>query len=385
MASSNSPPTPNWRTHPLKQKLLNPFSKQAETAPADLASTSANATMNAVYYPNWKVYGPSPPSSLNVEHITHAYYAFAFLKPDGTVYSSDEQADLHSAVDGTTGGLNAFRNLKRDHPQLKTLLSIGGGGKGSEPFAGVAHSSASREKFAATAKNMLDKYDFDGIDIDWEHPENPGQGADYNSLLALLRKKLPAPNYLITSALPAGAWALKNINLGKASGYLDYINLMAYDFVGPWTSVSGYHAQLHTPARATGEIEVSGQSAVRYMVNAGVPIKKIVLGVPAYGRSFMGVSSINQRHTGSGGEEGTFEYKDLPRPGTKEQVDYSIGAAFCIGGDGGLVTYDNPETVRMKADYVKQYKLGGLFYWTGPGDAKGSRSLVTAGYDGLKG
>ena len=77
---------------------------------------------------------------------------------------NDEQADLHTAVDGTTGGLNAFRNLKRDHPQLKTLLSIGGGGKGSEPFAGVAHSSTSREKFAATAKNMLDKHDFDGID-----------------------------------------------------------------------------------------------------------------------------------------------------------------------------------------------------------------------------
>lgn len=265
----------------------------------------------------------------------------------------------------------------------------------------MAHSATARDNFAASAKQMLDKYAFDGIDsmlimasstaqllmqpVDWEHPENETQGSDYTSLLATLRKNLPASKYLITSALPAGTWALKYINLSKAASYMDYINLMAYDFAGPWTSMSGYQAQLHTPVDSSDDMKSSGQSAVRYMVSTGVPINKIVLGIPVYGRSFLGVSHINQKYKGSGGQDGVFEYNQLPRPGTQEQADLKVGAAYCVGGDGGFVTYDNPDTVRMKAAYVKQYKLAGMFYWTGPGDAKGGRSLVAAGYKALNG
>ncbi|KAL8634396.1 MAG: hypothetical protein Q9228_008009 [Teloschistes exilis] len=130
-------------------------------------------------------------------------------------------------------------------------------------------------------------------------------------------------------------------------------------------------------------MSISGQSTVQYMISKKVPAKKIVLGIPAYGHSFLGVSLINQTYKGSGGQDGTFEYNQLPRPGTKEQVDRQAVAAYCVGGDGGLVTYDNPETVKMKAQYVQKEKLGGLFYWTGPGDTKGARSLVAAGYQGL--
>ena len=180
-------------------------------------------------------------------------------------------------------------------------------------------------------------------------------------------------------------WSLKNINLVKAASYLDYVNLMAYDFAGPWTSNSGYQAQLHTPLQASPDVNTSGQAAVQYMVSKGIPPRKVLLGIPVYGRSFLHVTHINQKFKSSGGNEGTFDYKDLPRPGTHEQVDQQAIAAYCVGGDGGLVTYDNPHTVQVKAGYVKQKDLGGLFYWTTAGDAKGSRSLVTTGYNALHG
>lgn len=73
-------------------------------------------------------------------------------------------SDTQVAVDGTHGGLNAVRNLKLQNPSLKTLLSIGGGGKGSDPFAGVAASPAAREQFGVSAKQMLDTYGLDGLD-----------------------------------------------------------------------------------------------------------------------------------------------------------------------------------------------------------------------------
>lgn len=72
--------------------------------------------------------------------------------------------DTEVPVDGTYGGLNAVRNLKMQNPSLKTLISIGGGGKGSDPFAGVAASSAAREQFGISAKQMLDTYGLDGLD-----------------------------------------------------------------------------------------------------------------------------------------------------------------------------------------------------------------------------
>jgi chitinase len=123
------------------------------------------------------------------------------------------------------------------------------------------------------------------------------------------------------------------------------------------------------------------------MVRQGVPAHKIVLGVPAYGRSFTGTQGVGHSFSGQAGEEGTFEYRELPRPGATEHIDESIGAAYCIGGDGGFVTYDTPQTVRMKANYVRQNSLGGLFYWTGTGDVSSidqkDRSLVYNGFLGL--
>lgn len=164
---------------------------------------------------------------------------------------------------------------------------------------------------------------------------------------------------------------------------MDYVNIMAYDFAGPWGTMSGYHSQLRTASGCSADMQTSGQSAVQYIRSKGVPAKKITLGIPAYGRSFVGASHINQRFKSSGGNEGTFEYSQLPQPGTQELVDRQAGSAYCAGGDGGFVSYDNPETVRMKAQFVRQQNLAGLFYWTGPGDSKGSRSLVAAGYGAL--
>ena len=224
--------------------------------------------------------------------------------------------------------------------------------------------------------------------VDWEHPADASQGRDYIALLATLRQYLPAPQYTLSSALPAGEWALQHINLAHASHYLDMINLMAYDYSGPWVKKCGHQAQLFTPhIPHSPEAAISCHSAVSYMMQQGVPRHKIVMGVPAYGRSFTGTRGIGHSFSGQAGEEGTFEYRDLPRPGAEEHVDEQLGAAYCIGGDGGLVTYDTPQTVRMKANYVRQNGLGGLFYWTGTGDASSltqkDRSLVYNGFLGL--
>ncbi|KAF2146675.1 glycoside hydrolase family 18 protein [Aplosporella prunicola CBS 121167] len=341
---------------------------------------------NAVYYPNWHVYKQLPPSALNFDVISHAFYAFAHVKHDGTVHLSDEWADAQIDVDGTTGCLRSFAQLKEKYTILRVVLSVGGGGKGSEPFAHVAHHEETRHTFARTAKDLVTEYGLDGIDIDWEHPNSTQQGHDYVSLLQTLRTYMPAPIYTLTTALPAGQWALQHIPLARAAQHLDLINVMTYDFSGPWVPTAEHHAQLYAPRKPhSAHCGVSCQSAVSYFTSQGVSPKKLLLGVPAYGRSFLGAKGPGHSYRGHAGDEGTFLYKDLPRPGTKERVDDKTGAAYCVGGDGGFVSYDNAATVRQKAGFVKAEGLAGMFYWTGTGDDMDDkeRSLVFNGYVGM--
>ena len=222
------------------------------------------------------------------------------------------------------------------------------------------------------------------VSVDWEHPSTPGQGQDYIELLKKLRGELPSPAYLLTSALPAGQWALVHIDLQKASAYLDSINLMTYDFAGPWTLSCGHHAQLHTPKKPHDDAaRTSGSSAVEYVKSQGVPAQKIVVGIPTYGRSFLGSKKVGDAFNGHAGEEGTFEYRDLPRPGSRVFYDEQAMAVYCVGVDGGFVSYDDQRTVQVKAKFAGQQGLGGLFYWTGTGDTNNERSLVKIGWEGL--
>lgn len=384
VGAAGTPPQIPWYTHPrfniLKRHIGSP---PGSPPPIGTRPEPSRSYINAAYYPSWRVYKNEPPSCMKLNMISHVFYAFARLKTDGTVTLLDEYADCKKKVDGANGCLQAFREHKTQYPHLKVILSIGGGNEEcSGPFAQMAANPTSRNTFGLSAREMVLAHGLDGIDIDWEHPSDSCQGNDYVSMLTVLREYLPRP-FLLTTALPTGEWCLKHINLKAAQEYLDFINLMAYDFSGHWVGVSGHQSQLYTPSEPhNASAANSGDKAVNYMVSKGVPKHKIILGIPAYGRSFLGCTDIGQKFSETGGIDGTFNYKDLPRPGATEHYDITIGAAYSIGGDGGFVTYDNHHSVIQKAAYVKQNGLGGVFYWTGTADCHNDpeRSLIEASF-----
>jgi chitinase len=164
---------------------------------------------------------------------------------------------------------------------------------------------------------------------------------------------MPEDRYILSAALPATSAVLQFIDFRRAADYLDYVNLMAFDFFGTWTSRSGHHSQLY----AMNKDETSGSSGVSHLMSHGFPAKKILLGIPTYGRSFLGAAGPGHRFKGGGGSAGMFEYGQLPRPKCKEAVDKRHVSAQCIGADGGFVSYDNPDTVKVKAKYCKQKGL----------------------------
>ncbi|KAK2814387.1 hypothetical protein FQN49_008199, partial [Arthroderma sp. PD_2] len=231
------------------------------------------------------------------------------------------------------------------------------------------------------------------------------QGANYISLLAALRDQLPSPQ-ILSSALPAGQWALQHINLTLAQYYLDVINIMTYDFSGPWIPQCGHQSQLFAPEHPHNDAaHLSCNSAILYLLAQGVPAHKILMGVPVYGRGFPGTNSVGQysclpsdeiegsdasKPDVEGGEGGTekevvFDYCDLPVSGSIEQHDAEVGnAAFCVDNEknAGLISYDSPQSVKLKAQFVKQMGLAGLFYWHIAADSTtAARSLIATGYN----
>lgn len=203
-------------------------------------------------------------------------------------------------------------------------------------------------------------------------------------LIQEARNTLPSPQYLISSALPVGEYCLKNIDLQAAGQGLDFLNLMGYDFTGGWTDVCGHQAQLLPPGQNLNEIyptlRKSCSGGVDYAISRGFPSSKILLGVPAYARYFPQAGGPGQPFSGAG----EMEYCDMPEEWIQQAtIDESCGAASYVDGEKGFASFDVPQTVGIKARYVKANNLAGLFYWTAVGDRCDCHSLVAAGYKEL--
>ena len=267
-----------------------------------------------------------------------------------------------------------MRHLKKKHPHLHVVLSIGGDAA-AEAYPVVAANAAFRNHFARTALGLVEACGLDGIDrefscgwwillpvliqgsplllVVWKYPKNAKQGQDFLALLAAVRTCLTEDRFIVTAALPASPSILKFIGLEAAARHLDHVNLIAYDLCGYWSRQTGHHAQLY----AMNKEDISGSAGVRFMISRGLPAKKILLGIPTHGRSFLSAAGPGQSFRGGGGDAGAFPYNQLPRPGSKEVVDKRYVAAQCLGGDGGFVTYDNADTVKTKAEFAKQKGL----------------------------
>ncbi|PCD21386.1 hypothetical protein AU210_016351 [Fusarium oxysporum f. sp. radicis-cucumerinum] len=341
-----------------------------------IASSMSNVMFtNAVYFPNYRIHQGDTPGMLNYSCINYVYYAYARISADGGVFLSDEWADACAPVDGAQGGLGSLMHLKLKYPYLRVVLSVGGGNS-SQIFPMVASSTLLRDNFARSAKGLVEASGLDGIDIAWEYPCSAQQGYDFLALLAAVRIHLPEEHYVLTAALPAAGDVLQFLDLMEIAEYVDLVNLTAYDFFGSWTAKAGHHAQLYAMDRE----ETSASSAVSYLMSKGFPPIKILLGIPTFGRTFLHCTGAGHEYKGVV----VAEYSQLPPKGSKEFVDKRHVAAQCTGTDGRFVTYDNPDTVKIKADFCKQKGLGGLFYSNGAADSTDmSRSLVMAGFRAL--
>jgi GH18 family chitinase len=338
----------------------------------------------AGYIGAWNIDRDTDPASIPANKLTHLFYAFVDVDPQGNV-------SLRNA--GKDDDISFLQSLKAENPNLKILVSIGGALEDDQTeeddFSSAAATPESRTHFAQSAIQFMKDNGFDGIDIDWEFPD-PDHNDNYTQLLGELRQQLDyastadGKNYQLTTALPASRYYLYDDDpdhhlepiLKETSEYVDFINVMTYDYHGSW---SGDTTTYHQAALYSNLEKGNADWGIQQYLNAGVEAKDIVLGVPLYGRTWTGVNGgenndgLLQSGTVDGTVEGTPLYKDLHKKvGTDGYVEYWDDSAkvpyIYSEQEGVFSTYENNQSVLEKVNYVEQYGLGGMFFWELSGD-----------------
>ena len=305
-------------TDPGTQTTVTPVSGPSETVIVGYA----------VY---WESTLPNP------KLLTHINYAFAHIKDD--FESLDIKKD---------GRLKLVVALKKQNPNLKVLLSIGGWEAGN--FSEMAADEGHRKAFCKNCLNAVTKYSLDGIDIDWEYPtssmagisSSPDDKKNFTLLMRDLRATL-GQDRLLTMASASNA---RYVDFKEAVQYMNFVNVMTYDMGDP----PKHNSALYPSSMAS---ENCDQSVAKHFA-AGVPYEKIVLGIPFYG------------HGDGKAFDDYVDYKDIKIDASKYTVHWDADAMvpYVTNSSGKMVlTYDNAKSVGLKADYARQKGLAGAMYW----------------------
>jgi len=397
------------------------------------------------YFTQWGIYGrnyrvKNIDTSGSASKLTHINYAFGNVRNNrcevGVTQPSDPNtgaggdafADYTKAfqagesVSGSAdtwdqplrGNWNQLKQLKAKHPNVKVLISLGGW-TWSRGFSSAAQ-PANRQAFVASCidayiKGNLPVTDgaggvgaaagvFDGIDIDWEYPVacgiacgTPADNANFTALMAEFRRQLDAvrPGLLLTVAVGAGIDKIRVTDPAAYHPYLDFINVMTYDFHGAFDPKTGHHSALFdSPADpSTGDVKLyNSNDAMEAFLARGVPASKLNLGIGFYGRGWTNVPNVNnglyQTGTAAPGtyEAGIEDWKVLKNLNHPVFTDATARATWSYNGTT-FWSFDTPAMVTEKMGYVKTQGLGGAFFWEFSGDDT-QGTLVNTISNGLK-
>jgi chitinase len=387
----------------------------------------------SIYYANYNV--ANLQQNGVASRLTHFFYAFSNVSTAPGCAIADSWADYQDpnlpSVSGAPytgplyGNFAAIQQLEKLHPNLKTLISIGGASAtNAANFSTAASTAAGRRALVSSCINMFIEGNiapgiaapglFDGIHIDWEFP-TATDTVNFTALLQEFRKQLnqlsstTGKKYYLSFFGPAGQPDIANIDLAQAAQPVDFITVQGYDFNGPWESIANEAASLYDDKQDPeyGHY-LDDNDTVNTYLKAGVPAAKYTLGVPLYGDGWTGVPNVNhglyQTSTApapvplasgaglcpdlSGNTPGCdplltpglaaySTLVNLPANGYTQYYDSQRVAAWLYNSSSGtFYSFDDPQTVTAKMHYVLSKgagDLGGAFVWAlKDDDAKGT-------------
>lgn len=299
----------------------------------------------------------------DTKKLTHIIFSFCHLKEGRlNVANARDTATIHHLV-----------SLKKQQPGLKIMLSLGGWG-GCAPCSEAFSTEAGRLTFARSVKELNDYFGTDGLDLDWEYPTIPGfpghlyQAADrpnFTELVKALRAELGNNNELSFAAGGFQRFLDESVDWLTIMPLLDRVNIMSYDLVSGYATVTGHH----TPLFSTRPGEQSADLAVNYLLKLGIPASKLVIGAAFYTRIWKNVAPDNNglyqagEHT-HGVNFQHYETQLTPENGWTAYWDNKAKATWWYNAqEKKFATGDDIRSVQEKTNYAIKKKLGGIMFW----------------------
>jgi chitinase len=306
---------------------------------------------------------PTGIDSFPTEKLTHVIFSFCHLKGN--------RLDANNIRDTTT--IQKLVALKAKHPQLKVILSLGGWG-GCRTCTDAFSTDSGRREFAQSAREMSDYFHTDGIDLDWEYPAlanvpeysyKPEDRDNFTAVVRVLRKTLDRKAEISFAAGGFTDYLRTSIDWKAVAPLVDYINVMSYDLVNGYSTETGHHTGLYSTPQ---QVE-STDHAVRWLDSAGVPLRKVVIGMAFYVRIFQGVDPVNNGLY----RPGRF-YRGVPWRDQAVRLSVDSGWAYhwdpvaqapykYNAKEQLFATYDDTTSIRLKTVYALRKKLGGVMFW----------------------
>jgi chitinase len=335
------------------------------------------------YYTFWSKWNAPAYDASNIpyQRLTHIAHAFLLLdkKDIGNIVVPDGLLEPSLIADSHAAG-------------VKVLISIGGGDPAqAHAFRKIAADPALRAAFVLNVVNFVTANGYDGVDIDWEIPVNPKDTNNCVMLMQDLRNSFPPP-YLLSMAIPADprSWG-SGFDVPALVPLLDFINVMTYDFYGPWSEHAGLNSPLYQdPAdpEQVGSIETSMDLFVNVY---GVPAGKLNMGTAFYGYEFDSAQRLWGACTDCGNTTLTVNYGTDIKPrigqlGWVRHRDRVAKSPYLLyqgtGGQPGFISYDDAQSTTKKAEYILGERgFGGIFMWSLDADYDGtSQDLLDAIY-----
>lgn len=297
-----------------------------------------------------------------IDHLTHLIWCFGHLQNDSMVIADSQRAVLERMV--------AF---KKDNPELKVLVSLGGWG-GCAPCSEAFSRADGRRTFAQSVLALLEYYRADGIDLDWEYPAvagfpdhrfAPEDRLNFTLLVEEIRKVLGAA-YEITFAAGGTRECLEQgFEWDRIMPLVDRVHIMSYDLVHGYSTRTGHHTALF----GTTQQALSADGAVRLLDSLGVPRSQVVIGSAFYTRYWKDVPDVNAGLY----QPGTFSHTSMHRGmdttivesnGWRIHWDDTAKAPYAYHKEQRLfASYDDQASVAAKARYVRLEGLGGIMFW----------------------
>lgn len=271
-----------------------------------------------------------------------------------------------------------LQRIKKANPSLRVMFSVGGWGSGG--FSVMSSRESTRKEFADSCLEFIKKHELNGIDVDWEYPcldwgnidASPDDKHNFTLLLRCLRETFDSydPSLMLTIAVGNDSYFIDNTEMDQVQKYLNYVSLMTYDMRGCGDRVTGHHTNLFAPK----EIDVprrhrSVEHSVRIYHQAGVPMKKLVIGIAFYSRMWKGVECTERNGLWQKAAPGNYgpSYGEIineyfGQKGYACFYDEECEAPYLFNGDS-LISFDNERSIQAKCSYVKNNSLCGVMYW----------------------